>query len=128
MKNFYLILIALLALLSCSNDEQAVHTEQPQTEMINLRIYFQQPTNAVTIQLYNEDGNVLNPELYTHNYQNAMDINLFINKGSKLTIHCYDEGAFSYNYKMYNSDGSVQFEGSREAIVEDILTKTYILQ
>lgn len=129
MRKTYLALICLFTLVSCSNhDEQEVNNEQPLPKMINLKIDFDEHITNTIIQLFDENDMPLNIELYRHHYQNARHINLFIKRGAKFTIYTYDEGVFSYNYRLINSNGTIQFEGEQQGIVENVLTRTYILQ
>lgn len=119
----------MFTLISCnSDDEQNVNTEEPEGQLIiNLKIDFSEFVHSAYIVLYDEQGNEL-PNINNMVYQDVKDINFFIYKGNKFKLYCMDEGSFSYNYKLLNDDRTLQYEGYREAIGEDTLIRTYILQ
>lgn len=118
----FLLFVLLIATLfiSCSRDEDIQTTPVQTVFVMNSTLEL----DFVAIRINDNEGHTI----HNYEYQNIKDLNLNITDGSEIMVYVVEPGYFDYQYTMYNSNSSVQFEGVQYGNTNHTLIKQYQLQ
>ncbi len=104
MKQFYLILIAFLSILSCSKND-SIEEELQQTEFdYTLEVKSTQVIDSIKVEKLDEH---LNPiETYSLSNTDSLIVNLNISRmlGESFIVHGYDTHGLVVRYKLWRNE------------------------
>lgn len=120
-KLIYLLLIAFsLFSTSCSTDEESARQSEPKVTFV---LNANEQLSLVAIKIKDAEGQILN----SYNYTNVQDVSLDITSGVEIVVYTVDEDELEYTYKILNSNGSIQLQGSEEGAFNHTINKYYNL-
>jgi hypothetical protein len=120
-KLIYLLLIAFsLFSTSCSTVEESARQSEPKVTFV---LNANEQLSLVAIKIKDAEGQILN----SYNYTNVQDVSLDITSGVEIVVYTVDEDELEYTYKILNSNGSIQLQGSEEGAFNHTINKYYNL-
>ncbi|NDI98731.1 hypothetical protein GWA97_06555 [Flavobacterium sp. LaA7.5] len=130
MKKILLFMLFSASLFSsCSSDDasavQSNDDEQNPSEItMNLHVEYSEPILYAFLYAF-DDTNYC---LYTLMYEDVTEINQPISEGVKFKLRTFDDHPINYEYTLYNSDNTIQFQDTHSGQLDTTLWRTYILQ